>query len=136
MNEKSVTEVMLELTEDDYAAIESAYAEMSRAEDRYDALALTHVEDVRALYNFAVGGTGVAEVIRQVLLGVHHKEGQVHLHHLHRLDVANGARVLRLIERFQMPSLLPDTGLVGILTNAQIEMLLSDSVDAELKVLP
>jgi hypothetical protein len=113
-------------------AMDEMLREQAAADARYLELAACYPADVRALHDVMVEGTGVSDVIRQLLRAVHRKHGPLDLHELRRLDLGNRARALRLIEVMTRPSILPDVGLGRdpdgnqLLTADEIEALLAN----------
>lgn len=64
-------------------------AEDAEAIEREEMLLQHFGEDVRTLYKFAIGRTGVSRVCTQVLIAMHHKTGAIDVDGLRQLDTKN-----------------------------------------------
>lgn len=94
-------------------------------QSRIEELKAVFNSDVQRLYDVYVEETGASEICRDILRAVHNKRGNIDPTEMFRLDFANKAAALRLIELAASPFELSDDGLAGILTPTQIQNLLS-----------
>lgn len=109
------------------ASMDRAEAAADAAHARLEAMKAGFPADVRRLHDLAVDGTGAAAICVQILRCLHQKRGTVDLFELRRLDLTNKAAAMRLIELCGNPSMLSDSGLMGILSPDEIEALFADA---------
>lgn len=109
------------------AELARAEAEADAAHARLDAMRSSYAYDVCRLFDLAARRTDATEICVQILRCLHQKRGLVDLFELRRLDLTNKAVAMRLIELCGSPSMLPDSGLMGILSPDEIEALFADA---------
>lgn len=106
--------------------IETLIKETRQHNQRIGEVKPNFAEDVTRLYRTFAGMSGASEICRDILRIIHNKRGTIDPTEMYRLDFDNKKSALRLIALATSPSALSDDGLFGILTNNQIQRLLSD----------